>query len=117
MSSLSTYEMIYAIVKRIPRGRVATYGQIAKLANLGGHARQVGYALNALPTNMRVPWHRVINAKGEISTRKDPVCERRQRRLLEHEGIVFDERSRIATQFGWRPNNRSTPPRQQGKSE
>ncbi len=104
MSSLSTYEMIYAIVKRIPRGRVATYGQIAKLGNLSGQARQVGYALNALSPNTRVPWHRVINAKGEISTRNDPKCEHRQRRLLEQEGIVFDERSRVVlVHFGWKP--------------
>ncbi len=104
MPPLSTYEMIYVIVKRVPRGRVATYGQIAKLANLSGHARQVGYALNALPTNTRIPWHRVINAKGEISTRNDPKCEHRQHRLLKQEDIAFDERSRIAlTRFGWRP--------------
>jgi methylated-DNA-protein-cysteine methyltransferase-like protein len=107
MSSLSTYEIIYAIVKRIPRGWVATYGEIARLANLGGHARQVGYALNALPTNTRIPWHRVINAKGEISTRNDPKCEHRQRRLLEQESIVFDERSRVAlVHFSWKPRQR-----------
>ena len=100
----SAYDMIYAIVKHIPRGRVATYGQIANLANLGGHARQVGYALNALSANTRMPWHRVINAKGEISIRKDPQCEHRQRRLLEQEGVVFDERSRITlARFGWKP--------------
>ena len=106
-----SYEIIYAIVKRIPHGRVATYGQIAKLANLGGHARQVGYALNTLSSNTRLPWHRVINAKGEISTRKDPTCERRQRRLLEQEAIVFDERSRIAlAQFAWRPRRGTRRP-------
>ena len=104
-----SYEMIYAIVKHIPRGRVATYGQIATLANLGRHARQVGYALNALSTNTRIPWHRVINAKGEISTRNDPKCEHRQRRLLEQEGITFDERSRISlTRLGWKPRNKYT---------
>ena len=106
MRPFSTYEMIYAIVKLIPRGRVATYGQVAKLAKLDGHARQVGYALNALSTDTRIPWHRVINAKGEISPRIDPECEHRQRRLLEREGIEIDERSQISfTCFGWRPRH------------
>jgi len=100
MPPLSTYDLIYAIVKHIPRSQVTTYGQIATLANLGRHARQVGYALS---TNTRIPWHRVINAKGEISPRKDPKCEHRQRRLLEQEGVLFDELSRVAlSQFGWK---------------
>lgn len=96
--------MIYAIVKRIPRGQVATYGQIATLAKLGGHARQVGYALNALSTNTGIPWHRVINAKGEISRRANPICEVTQRQLLKKEGIIFDERCRASLErFGWKP--------------
>ena len=58
MESVGTsYEQIYAVVRRIPRGRVATYGQVAALAGLGGHARQVGYALHALTTEGAVPWH------------------------------------------------------------
>src|SRR6185436_18609812 len=62
----SPYQRIYRIVRRIPRGRVATYGQVALLAGLKGHARQVGYALHALPDAETVPWQRVINARGEI---------------------------------------------------
>lgn len=65
----TSYERIYAVVKRIPRGRVATYGQVADLAGLHGHARQVGYALHATPAHVRIPWQRVVNSKGEISLR------------------------------------------------
>ena len=60
-------ERIYAIVRRIPRGRIASYGQVARLAGLPGHARQVGYALHALPEDSGIPWHRVINARGRTS--------------------------------------------------
>ena len=55
------------MVKRIPRGRVTTYGQVAALAGLPGHARQVGYALHATPSGESLPWHRVLNAQGAIS--------------------------------------------------
>jgi methylated-DNA-protein-cysteine methyltransferase related protein len=98
---------IYAVVCRIPRGRVATYGQIAELAGLGGHARQVGYALNALPQGTTVPWHRVINARGEISLRSEPGAELSQRMLLEREGIRFNAGGRVALeQVRWRPRRR-----------
>lgn len=99
----STYARIYAVVKRIPRGRVATYGQIAKLAGLPGHARQVGYALHALTSATTVPWQRVVNAAGAISLR--PMTGGiTQRMSLEKEGVRFDARSRIALKtFGWRP--------------
>ncbi|MDQ3283053.1 MAG: MGMT family protein, partial [Acidobacteriota bacterium] len=66
---MKRYERIWSVVRRIPRGRVATYGQIAELADLEGPARQVGYALHNLPEPSDVPWHRVINARGEISPR------------------------------------------------
>ena len=103
--------MIYTVVERIPRGRVATYGQVAQLANLSGHARQVGYALHALPMNSHIPWHRVINARGEISSRHDPACKHRQRHLLEKEGVVFDGRARIALlRFRWKPRRGTREP-------
>jgi methylated-DNA-protein-cysteine methyltransferase-like protein len=102
----SNYERIYAVVRRIPRGRVATYGQVATLAGLGGHARQVGYALNAMPDDPTIPWHRVINSRGEISTRAEPGATSEQQRLLEAEGIVFDDRGRIPLQhFQCRPRS------------
>lgn len=98
------YTHIYAIVRRIPRGRVATYGQIANIASMPGHARQVGYALSALKDTSKVPWHRVINAKGEISVRSVAGCDVAQRLLLEREGVTFDQRGRVALRrYGWEP--------------
>ena len=100
-----TYRRIYAIVRRIPRGRVATYGQVAALARLPGHARQVGYALHALARGTRLPWHRVINAKGEVSRRRRPGDELSQRLLLEREGVRFDARGRVAlARLRWSPH-------------
>lgn len=91
----SRYERIYAIVRRIPRGRVATYGQVAELAGLGGHARQVGYALHAAPESSGLPWHRVVNASGQVSPRAEPGSDYLQRDLLQAEGLSFDARDRI----------------------
>jgi methylated-DNA-protein-cysteine methyltransferase-like protein len=99
-----TVRRIHEVIRRIPRGRVATYGQIAKLAGIPGHARQVGYALSSLSGEERIAWHRVINSRGQISARSEPNAERHQRALLEHEGIVFDEHSRISLRrFLWQP--------------
>jgi methylated-DNA-protein-cysteine methyltransferase-like protein len=81
------YEVIWEIVRRIPRGRVSTYGQIAKLAGLVRRARFVGYALHNLPPGMPVPWHRVINARGMISFPEGSASYQRQRELLQREGI------------------------------
>lgn len=86
----STWERVYAVVRRIPRGRVATYGQVAALAGMPRGARQVGYALHALPEDSDVPWQRVINHRGEISSRSEPYSEPLQQALLEAEGVVFD---------------------------
>ena len=103
-SMSDSYRRIYATVKRIPRGRVATYGQVATLAGLPGRARQVGYAMYALPERSGVPWHRVINARGEISRRSGSDYDELQRILLETEGIVFDPRGRIALErYRWEP--------------
>jgi methylated-DNA-protein-cysteine methyltransferase-like protein len=95
LSNADSYQRIYKIVKRIPRGRVATYGQIATLAGLDGHARQVGYALHSLPDRSDIPWHRVINAKGEVSPRSKSDSHELQRMLLEEEGVVFSLDGRI----------------------
>jgi len=98
------YAGIYEVVRRIPRGRVATYGQVARLAGIPGHARQVGYALHAMATGEPVPWHRVINARGEISRRSHGEADAAQRRLLEAEGVRFDGRGRVElARFQWRP--------------
>jgi len=74
-------------VEQIPYGRVATYGQIARVAGMESHSRLVGYALHALPKGTRVPWHRVINFAGRISLAGPSA--RRQKALLEKEGIQF----------------------------
>ena len=101
MATCTLYGHIYEVVERIPRGKVATYGQIARLAGVPGHARQVGYALHALPHGSGVPWQRVINRKGQISLRA-PAAEALQRALLEAEGIVFDEHDTIALEkYQW----------------
>src|SRR5262245_29233702 len=101
------YQRIYAIVRRIPRGRIATYGQVAQLAGLGGHARQVGYALNSLDAGSRLPWHRVLNAQGRVSMRAEPGGDRVPRAPLQREGVQFDRTGRAdLDRFGWRPRRR-----------
>lgn len=101
----SSYQRIYAVVAKIPEGRVATYGQVAVLAGLPGHARQVGYALHATPDELDIPWQRVINARGEVSLRAEPGFEEGyQRHLLEEEGVEFDLRGRVSLKrFQWEP--------------
>lgn len=109
--STSSYERIWSVVRRIPRGRVATYGQIARIAGLPRQARMVGYALNALPSDgakrgdavNSVPWQRVINAQGRISLRAFAGSEVVQRKLLEREGVKFDAKARVDLErFGWK---------------
>jgi methylated-DNA-protein-cysteine methyltransferase related protein len=89
-----TFEKIYRIVLRIPRGRVMTYGQIARLLDDRYSPRLVGWAMHATPQDDRnIPWHRVINSRGGISTGRVVIQEPElQRWMLEAEGIVFDER-------------------------
>lgn len=102
----TTYEEIYALVRLIPKGKVATYGQIAELHG-GVGARQVGYALNNLRNRDDlddVPWQRVINAKGEISLHGGGQGSFIQQVLLEEEGIVFDLKHRLDLNvFRWVP--------------
>ena len=102
---LGTYRKIWSVVARIPKGRVATYGQVARLAGLPNHARLAGYALHALPDRSPLPWHRVVNAKGEVSPRRDgSMNDRLQRLMLERERVRFDARGRIPlASFRWKP--------------
>lgn len=81
------YERIYQVVRQIPRGKVATYGQIAEIVG-DCTARMVGYAMAAAPED--VPWQRVINAQGKVSPRADGWGAELQRSLLQEEGIEFD---------------------------
>jgi methylated-DNA-protein-cysteine methyltransferase-like protein len=96
---------VYAVISRIPRGRVATYGQVARLAGLPGRARQVGYAMAALPDDSRVPWHRVVNAQGMCSLRGDGGPGHIVQRLkLEGERVRFDAKGRLSLErFRWKP--------------
>ena len=104
MAKRTAYQRIYAVVRRIPRGRVATYGQVAELAGLEGRARQVGYALHNSPPGL--PWHRVINAQGTISARASSDWGELQRHLLEAEGVEFDRTGRVdLKRFRWRARN------------
>jgi methylated-DNA-protein-cysteine methyltransferase-like protein len=109
MSRRSTlHARIHAVVRRVPRGRVATYGQIARLARIGPHPRVVGYALHALSDGSDVPWHRVVNAQGRVSPRASPGADSLQRALLEREGVRFDARGRIdLARQGWRPRSQA----------
>lgn len=94
--------IVYATVCQIPPGRVATYGQVARIAGLGRMARQVGYALYALPEDTEVPWHRVVNARGEISLRSSGGADSLQRLRLQREGLRFDAGGRVSlAEFGW----------------
>ena len=89
-----TYERVYAVVRQIPPGKVATYGQIAGIVD-GCTARMVGYAMSALNAESDVPWQRVINAQGKISPRGGGDGLLRQRLLLEDEGVHFSQAGRV----------------------
>ncbi len=95
----SLYERIYDVVKRVPKGRVATYGAVARAVGMPRGARQVGYAMAALgrgEPRPEVPWHRIVNAKGESSIGEEQVVR------LRAEGVVFgpDGRTDLA-RYGW----------------
>lgn len=113
-SQTMTHEMIFAVVRRIPPGRVATYGQVAALAGFPRHARQVGYALSALHVDAPVPWHRVVNAQGAISMRAGGAGGAMlQRMRLEQEGVLLrGGRVRLA-EYRWDPDARA--PRRGGR--
>ena len=103
------FEQIYRIVLRIPRGRVMTYGQIARLMDDRYSPRLVGWAMHATPRDERhIPWHRVINSKGGISTGRIIIQEPQlQRYLLEAEGVVFDGRGHCdLSVYQWSPVKR-----------
>lgn len=97
------YERIYAMVRRVPAGKVTTYGRVAELVGRCT-ARMVGYAMAALKHRCEpdVPWQRVINAQGKISIHGDGIGNAMQRTLLEEEGILFDQAGRVNfAEFGW----------------
>ena len=103
---MSSYDRIYQTVRKIPLGKVATYGQIADLSGLYGKARLVGYALFQVDTmSDDIPWHRVINAKGEISySSMRKGGDYLQKHLLEKEGIKLQPNGKInLKKYRWQP--------------
>jgi len=104
----SAWKQLYALVKRIPKGRVTTYGQLALAVRLPGGARAAGRAMAACPRGQAIPWHRVIAAGGRIVIR-EPFASL-QRRLLESEGARIVER-RVAAEHAWSPPHSAPKPR------
>ena len=97
------YERVYDMTRRVPDGRVTTYGRIAELVG-GCTARMVGYAMAALKQNHvpDVPWQRVINVKGKVSIHGDGFGNAMQKALLKEEGVEFDANGRVDfAVFGW----------------
>jgi methylated-DNA-protein-cysteine methyltransferase-like protein len=117
------YQAIYAIIRRIPRGRVATYGQVAEMAGLPRGGRVSAAALKVSRPEHHLPWHRVIGKRSRTVGRiaiQDPIGGAVQRELLEREGVVVDERGSVALgSYGWNPKptivkasrGRAAPPR------
>jgi len=101
MSSNDNREAIWLAVNSIPAGKVVTYGELAKLANLPGAARLAGSVLKNLPEGSRLPWHRVINAQGRISLPEDSASAQEQVRRLQAEGVVVNRGKISLAQFGW----------------
>lgn len=99
------YGHIYAVVRQIPRGRVATYGQVAELAGMPGAARLVGTAMRASVPELGLPWHRVVGKRSATSARvsiHDPVGAGIQRAMLEEEGVELSPAGSISLgRFGW----------------
>ena len=94
-------ESIWQIVASIPEGRVATYGQIARLAGYPSHARYVGTTLKNLPRDTKLPWFRVVNGRGQLSFPTNSQSWRRQKDLLEAEGVVFIREKFSLKTFQW----------------
>ncbi len=97
----STFELIYDIVKQIPRGKVATYGQVASLAGNKRWSRVVGYALHANPDPEHIPCHRVVNRLGEVSKAFVFGGENRQIELLKEEGVTVDGNKVDLEKYRW----------------
>jgi len=103
-------ERVFKLVRRIPSGMVMTYGQIAAILGEGYTPRTVGFVMHS--SDDACPWHRVINAQGACSTGRILLPENKQQRMLEREGITFDERHRCDLQrYLWSPRARQTRPK------
>jgi methylated-DNA-protein-cysteine methyltransferase-like protein len=107
MQDNASFRAIWAIVASIPSGKVASYGQVARLAGLPRRARLVSRALCAAPAELALPWFRVLNARGTIALPAGSDGHRQQRRALEREGVVFRSGRVDLARFGWRAGNES----------
>ncbi len=97
-------KQIWQTVAVIPKGKVASYGQIADLAGLPGRARLVGKALGLAPKSMKLPWYRVLRSNGQLAFKKNSQSAEKQKGLLQEEGVVvLNNRVKLA-QFGWQPD-------------
>jgi methylated-DNA-protein-cysteine methyltransferase related protein len=97
------HRKIVAVIVMVPKGKVASYGQIAKLAGFPGQARQVVWTLHSSSKRNKLPWHRIINSQGKIGLADE--YRNRQRLLLEKEGVEFDQYGKIDLKaFGWKPS-------------
>jgi methylated-DNA-protein-cysteine methyltransferase-like protein len=101
-----SWDPVYRLVKHIPRGRVTTYGELAKALGLPGGARAIGYAMAACPSGRGIPWHRVVGAGGRLLL-SEP-CAGMQRRLLETEGISIEGGSVSMKRYAWSPGKRAS---------
>src|SRR5258708_40280843 len=100
-------ERVFKLVRRIPRGRVMTYGQIAAILGEGYTPRTVGFVMHS--SDGSCPWHRVINSQGACSTGRLLLPENKQQRMLEDEGVRFDEHVRCDLQLSaWHPRTKTT---------
>jgi methylated-DNA-protein-cysteine methyltransferase-like protein len=108
----SAWKRLYALVRRIPKGRVTTYGQLARAVRLPGGARAAGRAMAACPRGQAIPWHRVVAAGGRIVIR-EPFASL-QRRLLESEGARIVER-RVSAEHAWSPRRAARSRRQRSR--
>jgi methylated-DNA-protein-cysteine methyltransferase-like protein len=109
-------ERVYKIVRRIPRGRVMTYGQIAYMLGQGYTPRTVGFVMHGADES-NTPWHRVINSQGKCSTGRIVLPPDKQQRMLEREGVKFDETGRCKLeQFLWQPRRRSPKSEAKGRA-
>lgn len=100
----NNYQRIWATVLAIPQGKVASYGQIADLAGLPGKARLVGRALGLAPSDMHLPWQRVINSQGKISFAKGSEIFSKQKGLLQSEGVIVLHGRIKLKEFQWQPD-------------
>ena len=101
MDDLKANQKIWLIVSQIPEGQVATYGQVAEMAKIPRRARLVGNVLSQLPAGSTLPWHRVINSRGELSFPQGTPRYQKQKELLESEGVVFLNSKIKLTVYRW----------------